>query len=446
MQRSASLTIMGIVIAALCSTLLLVRSHPVSAVGRGIWGLPPGVALRATELRLELGRVLGEHAFLTAQAMRSGIAGGDDFAAAAEALESNTRDLQRLMASVYGEEAAARIGELWRGHIGYIVDYTVALAANDLDAADTAVRGLESYQTRFVELLTAANPFLTQEAIGPLITEHVSQLTQLAAVIEQDYGAAYRLTRAAYGHMFTLAESLAAAIARQFPDSFPGPRVAASAAVDLRVDLDRLLGEHTFLSVDAMRAAVSGTADAAAAHAAVDANTAELGAAFTSIYGERAGTEFRSVWDEHIDAYFIYIDAIARDDEEAAESARNILDGYAVGFSAFLGVANPELPQQQVKELVAEHAHHLVSQVDAFAAGRFSEAYTITRDAFAHSLLMSDALATAIAAQQPDVFPPLPATATATPPPPPPPIPALILLTVFLAVTALSHHKRWVAR
>jgi hypothetical protein len=55
-------------------------------------------------------------------------------------------------------------------------------------------------------------------------------------------------------------------------------------------------------------------------------------------------------------------------------------------------------------------------------------------------------LATAIAAQHPDVFPPLPAASMVAAAPPSTPLAAMILLSVFVAVTALALRTRWLVR
>ncbi len=65
-------------------------------------------------------------------------------------------------------------------------------------------------------------------------------------------------------------------LATQFPEKFPGRDVARSRAADLRIALDRLLGEHAFLASEATRAAISGGQDVEAAKTALDANSADL--------------------------------------------------------------------------------------------------------------------------------------------------------------------------
>jgi hypothetical protein len=365
---------------------------------------------RAADLRVALDRLLGEHAFLTVEAMRTGVRGGADFAAAAEALEGNTTDLQAMISSVYGDAAGARFGELWRSHLGYIVDYTVAIDHRDAAAQQVALDGLDDYTHDFSAFLAGANPNLTEAAVQSLLGEHVTQLEQLASYANEDYEKSFMTARHVYAHMYTVGDALSGAIAKQFPEQLPGRDVMVSPALDLRVALDRLLGEHTFLAVELMRAGFAGGDEAAAARAAVDDNSADLTDAITSVYGDDAGKQFASLWDEHVDAYATYIKALADGDDAAADGARSTLEAYGAQFGAFLSAANPNLSADGVEKLLDGHTKHLLDQADAYAAGDYSEAYQIGREAHQHIQQVSDALAIAIAEQFPEIFPALPAT------------------------------------
>ncbi|MBA3779122.1 MAG: copper amine oxidase [Chloroflexi bacterium] len=367
----------------------------------------------ASELRVLVDRTLGEHAFLTVQAMRTGVRGGADFAAAAEALEENTSELQAVITSAYGEAGGEAFGELWRTHLGYIVDYAVASSKSDEDGKETAAEGLEKYQKDFSEFLASANPNLTEEAVSDLLGEHVTQLQQIGQFINSDFPKAYATAREMYTHMFDVGDALAGAIAKQFPDDFTRPDIARGPAADLRVALDKVLGEHTFLSVEAMRAGLAGdTEEFEAARGALDGNSSDLTSAIGKIYGEEAEGPFGTLWAAHIGYYIDYIQALRDEDEAAAESAREQLAAYGEKFGEFLAKANPNLEAAAVQELVDSHTGHLLAQVDEYAAADYPGAYAVGREAYAHSLVLSDALATAIAKQFPDIYPDLPDTAT----------------------------------
>ena len=89
---------------------------------------------KAVQLRLTLDQLLGEHAILAIQATQRGYAGGADFSAVAKQLDANSVALSKAIASVYGAAAGKQFLDgknLWRAHIKYFVDYTVALAKHN---------------------------------------------------------------------------------------------------------------------------------------------------------------------------------------------------------------------------------------------------------------------------------------------------------------------------
>ncbi len=106
----------------------------------------PDFELPAVQLRIGLDRVLAEHAFLTIEAMRTGIAEGPEFDVAAEVLEENTVELLELVEAAYGSGAADAFGEQWRNHLAFLVDYTRAVADGDDDARDLASSQLQTYR------------------------------------------------------------------------------------------------------------------------------------------------------------------------------------------------------------------------------------------------------------------------------------------------------------
>lgn len=361
--------------------------------------------LPATQLRVTLDRALAEHAFLTLEAMRTGIAQGDAFAAAGEALEANTVELVDLIESVYGVDAADAFGDLWRAHIGYFVDYTRALADGDQAAQDHAVDQLRAYTGELAELLAGANPELTVEGVQELLEDHVAQLEQVAAFASQDFGEAYPAVRETYAHMFMIGDGLADAIARQFPERFTGRDVAFGPAVGLGITLDRLLGEHALLAVLATRAGLTEAADRDQAVDTLDANSAELARAIALVYGQATGDAFADLWRTHVGYYLDYVDARRQDDGPAMQDAADGLQQYRSDFSAFVAGANPNLSASDLEHLLAMHTDHLIAQVDAFAEGDYEGAYAATREAYAHMGAIASALAVAIAAQFPDRFP-----------------------------------------
>jgi hypothetical protein len=185
---------------------------------------PAGDATQAaSDLRVTLGRLLGEHAILAMTATQKGFSGSADFDAIAKALDANAVDLADAIGSVYGDEARTTFldGDLmWRDHIGFFVDYTVALAEKDKAAQEKAVGNLMGYVEAFSGFLAGATG-LPQAALRDAIEAHVLQLKgQIDAYAAGEYADAYEAYREAYHHMYMTGDTLAGAIVAQSPESF----------------------------------------------------------------------------------------------------------------------------------------------------------------------------------------------------------------------------------
>jgi hypothetical protein len=181
------------------------------------------VTQSASDLRVTLGRLLGEHAILAMTATQKGFAGGKDFDAIAKSLDANAVDLADAIGSVYGDEARTTFldGDLmWRDHIGFFVDYTVGLAKKDTAAQEQAVGNLKGYVEAFSKFLSDATE-LPQDAVREAINAHVTQLKgQIDAYAAGEYATAYEQYREAYHHMYMTGDTLAGAIVAQSAEKF----------------------------------------------------------------------------------------------------------------------------------------------------------------------------------------------------------------------------------
>ena len=367
-----------------------------------------GVVSPAADLRVTLDRLLGEHAVLAMLATQKGFSGDADFKQISAALDANSVDLSEAIASVYGEEAGEKFLNgrgLWRDHIEFFVAYTVGLAEKDKAAQEQAVTNLKGYIGAFSTFLADATG-LPADALQQSITEHVNQLKgQIDAYAAGDYAEAYRFAREAYAHMYMTGDTLAGAIVEQNPDKFSAEGTT-EAAVDLRVTLDRLLGEHALLAQFATQKGFSGDPDFKAIGAAVDENSVDLSEAIASVYGEEAGEKFlngRGLWRDHIEFFVAYTVGLAEKDKAAQEQAVTNLKGYIGAFSTFLADATG-LPADALQQSITEHVNQLKGQIDAYAAGDYAESYELLRAAYDHMIMTGDTLAGGIVTQSPEKF------------------------------------------
>ena len=189
------------------------------------------------------------------------------------------------------------------------------------------------------------------------------------------------------------------------PASSAAPSPATPAA-DLRVTLDRLLGEHAHLAIAATQKGYAGQPDFKQVAAALDRNSVELADAIGSVYGPDAREEFLnggSKWRDHIGFFVDYTVAKAKNDKAGQKKAVRDLMGYIASFSTFLAKATG-LPQPAVEKGITAHVMQLKGQVDAYAAGNHGKSAQLTRDAYAHMFETGDTLAGAIVEQSPDDF------------------------------------------
>ncbi|HMA46621.1 MAG TPA: hypothetical protein VKP11_05390, partial [Frankiaceae bacterium] len=338
-------------------------------------------ARQAVQLRIVLEELLGQHTFLTANAMRSRVRGDLDFAQATiNAVSRNTDGLTRLLTGVYGLRSGEQFRKLWAGHVLSLVDYAGAGARRDQLGQANARRALDGYVSGIADFLQSA----TRGAIGMHI-DHL--LTAADAYAARDFPKAYALERTDYAHMFGLATSLAAGIARggggTVPADFDSP------VQRLRSALSRLLGEHYELTVDAMRGAVSRAPDFRAAADLVNDNTRDLAGAFDVLFGRASAQRFTSVWADHVDALMSYSAALPVRDERAQAAARARLTRFEQQLAAFLATGTQgrlSAPAAAAASL-SMHDRQLLDQIDAYAAPDYAKAHDLSFEGYCHVIL-----------------------------------------------------------
>jgi hypothetical protein len=176
----------------------------------------------SSDLRTGLNSLFREHVFLAAAATGAALAGRDgEFKAAAGALDANSIDIAKAIGSVYGAGAEQAFLPLWRKHIGFVVDYTVGVATKDDAKKNKAVTDLVQYTQDFGAFLASANPNLPKDVVTNLVKDHVLTLKDVIdAQATGDMNKTFMAIRSAAGHMGMIADPLAAAIVKQFPERF----------------------------------------------------------------------------------------------------------------------------------------------------------------------------------------------------------------------------------
>ena len=385
----------------------------VTATG-GVGGVSPAWAARlnvptsatpAAGLRVGLNALLSEHVYLAAAATNAALGGRQpEFEAAAAALDANSADVAKAIGSVYGSDAEKAFLPLWRKHIGMVVDYTAGAATQDRARQQKAVSDLVAYTQDLGAFLAGANPNLPKPVVAELVQHHVLTLKAVIdAQAARDQDRAFTALRVGAGHMQTIADPLADAIVKQFPDRFAGAAEAPAGA--LRTALNLALREHVHLAAAATGAALGGRdAEFKAAAGALDANSVAVAKAIGSVYGPDAEKAFLPLWRKHIGMVVDYTVGKATGDRAKQDRAVSELVAYTQDFGAFLAGANPNLTQAVVADLVKHHVVTLKDVIDAQAAKGPARAFTAQRTGAAHMQMIADPLAEAIVTQFPERF------------------------------------------
>lgn len=181
----------------------------------------PTTATKAADLRVVINSLQRQHVDLASAAVRNGFDGSADFKASADSLDANSIALSKAIGSVYGADAEKKFLEIWRSHIGFFVDYTVAAKKGDKGGMDKAVENLNGYVDAVATLISGANPNLPKEAVKTLVSEHVTLLKgAVDAYGAGDFAKSYSQQSLANAQIGKIADGLSGAIVKQFPDKF----------------------------------------------------------------------------------------------------------------------------------------------------------------------------------------------------------------------------------
>ena len=372
---------------------------------------PAGVDAAASTLTRDMTALLVEHEYLAGAAVYMGVTAGGDlkdpgFKAAASALDNNSVALSEAIGSVYGDAGAKQFLDLWRAHIGFFVDYTLAKATGDDQAAKKAGKQLDGYRADFGAFIEGATEGgLPQQAVADALDPHVKSTKDAIDSVVSGKGNPFEKLREASGHMPGIATALSGAIATQ--NGLAGTADGASSS--LQRDLTAGLVEHEYLAGFAVLTAVQAGGDLKdptfeAAAAALDANSVALSEAVGSVYGDAGGKQFLDLWRAHIGFFVDYTLGKATGDKAMERKASKNLDGYRSDFGAFIeGATEGGLPQAAVEDALKPHVNSTKDAIDAVVTGK-GNGFEKLREAAGHMPGIATALSGAIAKQFPDKF------------------------------------------
>ena len=212
MHASKTLTVL---FATLLATPALAHPGPHSAAAAPAAATAPAAPkLQATLRALWHGHVV--HARDYAKATHAG-----NSAAATKAANdvvANAKQIAGAVGSFYGDAAGKQMLTLLAGHWGAVKALTDARSKHDEAAASTAMNDLTANAGEIAKFLAGANPNLPEDTLRGLLlahgAHHAQQIQQIMAGDTKGEAATWKAMQA---HMDTIADALAAGIAKQFP-------------------------------------------------------------------------------------------------------------------------------------------------------------------------------------------------------------------------------------
>lgn len=393
-----------VVAAGVLVALALTGCSSSDGKGKGGGDLERGPAANAAELRIRFDEQLGEHAILGVAALQD-MVNQQPTAAPELALlvGKNAKDLGATFGAAFGAANGDQFKEQLNNQVGILVRYAVAKGAGDLHAASAALHDLDGSQARFAGFMAAVVPSLSRQAVA---AEARQRLRGMVAAV--DASVAHRQPQAAsrfadaYEQMFVTGAELAGAAG----GSGAAPRGGAldASPADLRATLDLQLGEEAALTALVLRKAVSGAPDGKAFGAQLAEATQGLAQTIASVYGQPAGSRFKTLWNGQLAALLDGTSARATHDTARLQRAKAALAGFADRLAAFLAGVNPNLSRAVLSGLLTTQVTQALATVDAAYAGNPVASTNSLVAAYEHAFALGGTLGTAIAKQFPDRF------------------------------------------
>jgi hypothetical protein len=324
------------VAALLVATVLLgctTSRGPTASGARVTSPIPNPADSKAADLRTRLDLLLGEHVIVIAKES-SAARRGQEFTSYLRLLTSNGNDLTELVRSALGDAAATTFSKAWSAQNDYLVNYTIGLVTHNKAKADSSMSNLIGVFVPDFSRFVATSADIPFDPIAQMVTQHALQTkAMIDDQMAQNYPRMYADLRAVYTQASRIGDQLAPRVVQKYPDRFPGK--TSSRAVDLRVSMNNLLQEHSYLATMTTSAAIGrrGTEQAAAAGALAE-NTRALATVFSDLFGPSSGTQFEQIWAAKNLAMVGYASASTAVKKQAALSQLN--DIFVPRFSGFI--------------------------------------------------------------------------------------------------------------
>lgn len=149
-------------------------------------------------------------------------AGNKKAAAVAEQqVVANAKQIAATIEPYYGKAASNELLRLLAGHYDAVKHYIVATAAGSKDKQAAAVDSLTGNASAIAKFLSGANPNLPFDTVNGLLVAHGGHhIKQTQLLRAKQYAEEAQTWEAMTQHMYVIADALAGAIEKQFPNRF----------------------------------------------------------------------------------------------------------------------------------------------------------------------------------------------------------------------------------
>lgn len=180
------------------------------------------VPTKAIEAKAAMRDLWVTHIFWVRNVVDARLAADDGRAKIAEQqVVANARAIAGAIEPYYGKAASDQLFKLLAGHWKAISGYLDATRADDKAARDAASKQLMANADSIAKFLSGANPNLPADTVRGLLEAHgAHHIQQIRELKDKQYQQEAITWNAMKDHMYVIADVLAGAIAKQFPDKF----------------------------------------------------------------------------------------------------------------------------------------------------------------------------------------------------------------------------------
>jgi hypothetical protein len=255
--------------------------------------------------------------------------------------------------------------------------------------------------------LAGANPNWPEADLQDLLAQHLKLTKQeLLARFDERWDDDVASFDDILTEILTMSDALAGGLVAQFPDRFNGQGAGGSSQEkqSLQTALRKLWTDHVIWTRQYIVEAVAGAPDAGAAAGRLLRNQEDIGNAIVPLYGEEAGARLTALLKDHIMIAVDLVDAAIKGNKRAFARHDRRWDENADEIAAFLAGANPNWPEADVRDLLAQHLSLTKGEAVARLGQDWDADVAAFDDIFTEILTMADALSAGIVAQFPDRF------------------------------------------